>query len=83
LILRFIGVNIRSSMSKTSHYKYLKKHEELYNYSVNDLTNESVLKIDNPDILRHYDLLRLDEIKKVYEPYIEDAKDGIIKLNAI
>lgn len=66
--------NIRNSMSKTSHYKYLKKYEELYNYSVNDLTNESVLKIDNPDILRHYDLLRLDEVKKVYEPYIEDAK---------
>ena len=66
--------NIRNSMSKTSHYKYLKKHEGLYNYSVNDLTNEFILKIDNPDILRHYDLLRLDEVKKVYEPYIEDTK---------
>ena len=66
--------NIRNSMCKTSHYKYLKKYEKLYNYSVNNLTNESVSKIDSPDILKHYDLLRLDEVKKVYEPYIDDAK---------
>lgn len=65
--------NVRESMVKTSHYKYLKKYETEYNYRVNDLTNESISRTDNHELIKHYELLRLDEVKKVYEPYLDEA----------
>ncbi len=65
--------NLRASMNKTSHYKYLKKYEDKYKYKVNELSHYIVSKIDNLDIVRHYELLRLDEVKKAYIPYMDEA----------
>lgn len=67
--------NIRQSMKKGFHYKELKKLQKTYDYNVDKLINEDVARIGDKDLKRHYDLLRLDEVKKAYEAYIPESKE--------
>ncbi|MGL4989557.1 MAG: PBECR4 domain-containing protein [Sarcina sp.] len=76
--------NIRKNLGnrKNKHYKELNKLSEKYKYQIENLTlkdienfkilTESVEEINK--IEKHFRLLRLDEIRLAYIPYISEAK---------
>jgi hypothetical protein len=77
--------NVRKYMqkAKNSHYKKLNKLSAKYGYNVDTLKRDDIEKLleDNiseseqelNDIQKHFRLLRLDEVKAVYIPYIDEA----------
>lgn len=70
--------NVRLSMKKNSHYKWIEKKAATYDFDTDDLNTEAVNKLrgksdELTEIMRHFELLRLDEIKMVYLPYIPEA----------
>lgn len=70
--------NVRTSMGKNCHYKFLKKMEEEAGYTTEELNEDIInsLKVKEEDlrnIQKHFMLLQLEEIQKVYIPYIPDA----------
>lgn len=70
--------NVRLSMKKNIHYKWLEKKGIIYDFDIDDLNTKAIYKKgikpdELNDIIRQFELLRLDEIKMVYLPYITDA----------
>lgn len=71
--------NVRTSMKKNSHYKWLARKGAKYGFNIDNLKKEDLesLEVESDDelneIKRHFELLRLDEIKVIYQPYIPDA----------
>lgn len=70
--------NVRKSLSKSSHYKALVKLQDKYHFNIETITKDdlnSYNSIDNTNdrdsINRHFKLLRLDEVKEVYKPYLD------------
>lgn len=66
--------NIRNSLSKTSHYKYLKKHEPTIGLDIIDMNHQNIIAIESEEITRHFDLMQLEEVRLAYLPYLENAK---------
>jgi hypothetical protein len=66
--------NVRKNMNKNTHYKYLRRNETTINKKVDEIKKRDIDLVDKADIKRHFELLRLDEIKKVYLPYLSEAE---------
>lgn len=62
---------IRASMVKNPHYKYLISNFELICDEFGNIKQEKVFKCENEDIKKHYQLLRADELNKAYLPYMD------------
>ncbi len=75
--------NVRKSLFKNKHYKELNKLSEKYGYKIETLCKKEILEIKKvvtqeneaevSEVERHFRLLRLDEVKEVYIPYIPEA----------
>lgn len=69
---------VRLSMKKNSHFKWLEKKAAIYGYTVEELNQGNVNEIDIGEndlieVKKHLDLLRIDEVKMVYLPFIPEA----------
>lgn len=62
---------IRASMDKNPHYKYLISNSEHICDEFGNIKQEKIIKCENEDIKRHYRLLRADELNKAYLPYMD------------
>ena len=62
---------IRASMVKNSHYKYLISNSELICDEFGNIKQEKIFMCENEDIKKHYQLLRADELNKAYLPYMD------------
>lgn len=56
------------ALRKNSHYKKLKNHYVLENGAINFDALESC---SDKEILKHYELLQLDALDKIYLPYMK------------
>lgn len=71
--------NVRKSMKNNTHYKYLSNLQNKYNFNIDKLYQENINKLDIceeclNDINKHYQFLQMEEIQKVYIPYLPEAK---------
>lgn len=71
--------NVRTSLKRNSHYKALLKLQSKYNFDINTLTKDNLQFVDDisniddrNEIQKHFRLLRLDEVKEAYKPYIDN-----------
>lgn len=62
---------IRASMVKNPHYKYLISNSELICDEFGNIKQEKIFMCENEDIKKHYQLLRADELNKAYLPYMD------------
>lgn len=62
---------IRASMVKNPHYKYLISKSEHICDEFGNIKQEKIFKCENEDIKKHYQLLRADELNKAYLPYMD------------
>lgn len=62
---------IRASMVKNPHYKYLSLNSEHICDEFGNIKQEEIIKCENEEINKHYRLLRADELNKAYLPYMD------------
>ena len=62
---------IRASMDKNPHYKYLISNSEHSCDEWGNIKQEEISKCENEEIKKHYRLLRADELNKAYLPYMD------------
>lgn len=71
ITLDIYSEEIRASMVKNPHYKYLISNSEIICDEFGNINQEKIFKCENEDIKKHYQLLRADELNKAYLPYMD------------
>lgn len=71
VILEIYWDEIRASMVKNPHYKYLISNSSQICDDLGNINQEEILKCENEEIKKHYRLLRADELNKAYLPYMD------------
>lgn len=62
---------IRASMVKNPHYRYLISNSGHIFDEWGNIKQDEIIKCENEEIKKHYRLLRADELNKAYLPYMD------------